>query len=51
MILELVSERIPRRFGLNSVDDIQVITPTHRGAVGVKDLNEFLQLTLNQGDK
>ena len=51
MILELARERIPRRFGLNSVDDIQVITPTHCGAAGVKNLNEFLQTILNPGSK
>ena len=51
MILELVSERVSRRFGLNSVDDIQVITPTHCGAVGVKNLNKLLQTILNPGSK
>ena len=51
MILELARERIPRRFGLNGMDDIQVITPMHRGAVGVKNLNELLQTILNPGSK
>ncbi len=30
----LVSERIPRRFGFDPVDDIQVLTPMHRGSSG-----------------
>ncbi|WP_238984986.1 ATP-dependent DNA helicase [Candidatus Glomeribacter gigasporarum] len=33
-ILYLVTERIPKRFGLHPVRDIQVLTPMHRGGVG-----------------
>jgi exodeoxyribonuclease V alpha subunit len=47
IIITLVAERIPRRFGLDPVDDIQVITPMHRGAVGAGSLNEALQTALN----
>jgi exodeoxyribonuclease V alpha subunit len=47
LILELVTERIPKRFGLNPVDDIQVLTPMHRGTVGAENLNLALQQTLN----
>jgi len=46
-ILEVVSERIPRRFGLNPLDGIQVVTPMHRGAVGTASLNAVLQKALN----
>ncbi len=49
IILELVGERIPRRFHLDPVDDIQVLTPMHRGVVGVENLNRELQNTLNPG--
>ena len=47
LILELVAERIPKRFRLNPVDDIQVLTPMHRGTVGAENLNLTLQQTLN----
>ncbi len=47
MILELVTRRIPDRFGYDPVDDIQVLTPMHRGAVGAGNLNSRLQEALN----
>ena len=34
LIIRLVKERIPQRFGLDSLEDIQVLTPMHRGLVG-----------------
>jgi exodeoxyribonuclease V alpha subunit len=46
-IVELVQSRIPRRFGLDPVRDIQVLTPMHRGAAGSLALNEALQGALN----
>jgi exodeoxyribonuclease V alpha subunit len=49
-ILTLVSERIPARFGLDPLDDIQVLTPMHRGVVGSVNLNRMLQQTLNPQD-
>jgi len=47
IILELAKERIPRRFGLDPFDDIQVLTPMHRGVIGADNLNQRLQETLN----
>ncbi len=47
LILELVRERIPKRFGFDSVNDIQVLTPMHRGIVGAATLNHTLQQELN----
>ncbi len=47
IILELTKERIPGRFGLDPVDDIQVLTPMHKGTVGAGNLNTQLQKTLN----
>ncbi|HLJ67204.1 MAG TPA: ATP-dependent RecD-like DNA helicase [Chloroflexota bacterium] len=47
MILRLVQERIPSRFGLDPVDDIQVVSPMHNGSVGVTALNLALQRRLN----
>jgi len=44
--LEVVTERIPRRFGLQWVDDVQVLAPMYRGACGVDSLNERLRTAL-----
>lgn len=49
IIKTLVIDRIPSRFGLDSVDDIQVLTPMHRGVVGAINLNAELQKVLNPG--
>lgn len=49
LILELVTVRIPRRFGFDPLEDIQVLTPMHRGPVGVVQLNQHLQQVLNPG--
>lgn len=46
LCVELVTERIPRRFAI-SADEIQVLSPMHRGAIGVGALNEALQAALN----
>lgn len=47
MILELAKDRIPKRFGLDALDDIQVLTPMHKGVVGAGNLNVELQKVLN----
>jgi exodeoxyribonuclease V alpha subunit len=46
-ILDLVQTRIPRRFGLDPVHDIQVLCPMARGGVGARSLNVDLQAALN----
>jgi exodeoxyribonuclease V alpha subunit len=46
LVVELVRERIPRKFGL-APEQIQVLSPMHRGAVGVGSLNVALQAALN----
>jgi len=46
-VIDLVSQRIPEKFGFNPATDIQVLSPMHRGAVGVSDLNQRLQESLN----
>ncbi len=51
LVVELVAERIPRRFGLDPTRDIQVLTPTHRGPAGVANLNVLLQAALNPADR
>ena len=47
LIVELVKTRIPRRFGLDSIRDIQVLCPMNRGGVGARSLNIELQAALN----
>jgi len=46
-LLDLVAEELPRRYGLDPLRDLQVITPMHRGAVGIQTLNLELQQRLN----
>ncbi|MBN1667119.1 MAG: ATP-dependent RecD-like DNA helicase [Anaerolineales bacterium] len=46
-VLEVVNERIPKTFGFDPVQDIQVLAPMYRGAAGVNALNERLQANLN----
>jgi len=46
-ILALVRERIPKRFGLDPVRDIQVLCPMNRGGLGARSLNLELQQALN----
>jgi exodeoxyribonuclease V alpha subunit len=51
-IVELVKTRIPRRFGLDPIRDIQVLCPMNRGGVGARSLNIELQAALNPaGDR
>ncbi|MDY6824559.1 MAG: ATP-dependent RecD-like DNA helicase [Thermodesulfobacteriota bacterium] len=47
VITGLVGERIPRRFGFDPFDDIQVLTPMHKGVAGGTNLNNRLQQALN----
>jgi len=46
-IIHIVSERIPQRFGLHPVRDVQVLCPMNRGASGARSLNLELQRVLN----
>jgi len=46
-LLTVVAERMPRRFGLHPLDDIQVLTPMNRGGLGARALNVELQRRLN----
>jgi exodeoxyribonuclease V alpha subunit len=51
-IIELVKTRIPQRFGLDPILDIQVLCPMNRGGVGARSLNIELQKSLNPaGDR
>ena len=46
-IVALVKSRIPKRFGLDPMRDIQVLCPMNRGGVGARSLNIELQAALN----
>lgn len=46
-IIELAKTRIPRRFGLDPIRDIQVLCPMNRAGVGARSLNIALQAVLN----
>jgi exodeoxyribonuclease V alpha subunit len=46
-IVELVKERIPKRFGHHPIRDIQVLCPMNRGGIGARSLNIALQAALN----
>jgi exodeoxyribonuclease V alpha subunit len=51
-ILNLCSEKVPGKFGFDPLNDIQVLTPMHRGVVGASNLNAELQKHLNRyGDE
>jgi len=50
LIISLVKQRIPKRFGYGSANDIQVLTPMHRGIVGAANLNTEIQKALNPGE-
>jgi exodeoxyribonuclease V alpha subunit len=50
MVVRLVKERIPTRFGLDPKSDIQVLTPMNRSLLGARNLNQVLQAALNPGD-
>src|SRR6266705_1857899 len=46
-LLRVVTERIPQRFGLHPIRDVQVLTPMNRGSLGARALNVALQAALN----
>lgn len=47
--VQLVTDSIPRALGI-APDDVQVVTPVHRGAAGTVELNRALKARLNPGD-
>ena len=46
-VVRICAERIPARFGLHPIRDVQVLCPMNRGAVGVHQLNDRLREALN----
>jgi exodeoxyribonuclease V alpha subunit len=47
LIVNLVDSRLPKAYGFDSFDDIQVLAPMNRGTIGNRNLNEVLQKKLN----
>jgi exodeoxyribonuclease V alpha subunit len=47
LTLDLAVERIPKRFGFDPLNDIQVLTPMRRNQLGAENLNLVLQERLN----
>lgn len=50
-MLIMLRDRIPARFGLNPVDDVQILTPMNRSELGTVNLNARLQEVFNPGGK
>ena len=46
-IVEIVKNRLPRRFGFDPIRDVQVLCPMNRGGIGARALNVDLQAALN----
>lgn len=46
-IQDLVTNRLPSRYELDPIRDIQVLSPMHRGTLGTKAINQLLQQSLN----
>ncbi len=50
-LVDLVARRIPARFGLDPVEEIQVLSPMNRGLLGTDNLNQVLREVLNPHGK
>ena len=46
-IIELITTRLPKYQGFNSIKDIQILAPMRKGVLGVNELNKALQAALN----
>ncbi len=46
-IIEIVKNRLPKRFGFDPIQDVQVLCPMNRGSLGARSLNVELQKALN----
>jgi exodeoxyribonuclease V alpha subunit len=49
LVVDIVANRLPRRFGLDPGRQVQVLCPMHRGPAGAGVLNERLQAALTPG--
>jgi exodeoxyribonuclease V alpha subunit len=49
LIVKMVKERIPKRFGIHPFRDIQILSPMTKGECGTIKLNELIQSAINPG--
>jgi exodeoxyribonuclease V alpha subunit len=47
LIVELVGSRLPKHYGVDPVEDIQVFAPVYKGELGIDALNRALRDALN----
>jgi len=50
-IIRQVTEELPQQYGMDPLWDVQVLSPMHKGILGVENLNRHLQQRLNPGGK
>jgi exodeoxyribonuclease V alpha subunit len=46
-LVALVRERLPKHLGIDPIEGIQILSPMHRGSLGIRELNARLQASLN----
>ena len=46
-LVSLVRDRLPKHLGMDPIEGIQILSPMHRGSLGIKELNLRLQAALN----
>ena len=51
LVIELCRTRLPKTYGFDALEDIQVLCPSKMGRVGTETLNGELQLALNPPSK
>ena len=47
LVVDIVATRLPNKFGLDPLRDVQVLAPMRKGPAGVDELNALLQAKLN----
>jgi exodeoxyribonuclease V alpha subunit len=50
-VKELCIKRLPDRYNIDPIEDIQVLCPMHRGELGARNMNEILQNALNKSEE
>jgi exodeoxyribonuclease V alpha subunit len=45
--VELMTQRIPGKFGMDPLQDVQVLTPMRKNLLGTENLNDVIQTALN----
>ncbi|MFW6221142.1 MAG: ATP-dependent RecD-like DNA helicase [Fibrobacterota bacterium] len=46
-LIEIATRRIPDRYGLNPLKDIQILSPMHKGILGTQNINSIMQNSIN----